>query len=720
MALPAGSRLGPYEILALLGAGAMGEVYRALDPRLGREVAIKTIHEKLGADEEARWRFTREARAVAALSHPNIVAIHDVGLEGGVLFAVTELLEGETLRARLERGAVPWPEAVEITSAIADGLAAAHARGIVHRDLKPANVFLTADDRVKILDFGLATMALPSADATADSPTLSRETLPGTLVGTVAYMPPEQARGKAADARSDVFALGCVAHEMLSGSGAFPRESVAEILAAILKEPPAPLPQGLPPALVRVVLRCLEKDPTRRFPSAREVAAELRAIEGGGPSAAEAEEGPAVDSLAVLPFADLSPEKDQQYFCDGLADELINALTRLRGLRVASRTSSFQFKGASLDVREIGERLGVRAILEGSVRRSGDRLRVTVQVTDVARGFTLSSERYDRTAADVLEVQDDIAQRVVQALEVHLSESEKRALETSVAADPRAYDLYLRGRGLFHQIRFETLLEARDAYLEAIAVDPSFALAHAALADTCSWLYQWRGREPAHLAEALSASARALDLRPDLAEVHAARGKALALSGDLSTAEREFRAAIDLNPRLFDPHYTYARACLEQGRFADAVRLFERAASLRPDDYQTPALLALAHDGLGEPEKVREWNERAVAVGLRHVERHPDDARALYMVGTALIRLGEVARGLEWVDRALSLDPEDGGTLYNVACAYAQAGRTDLALDTLERALDRAVTNLPWIVNDPDWKALRDHPRFQALLARLR
>jgi serine/threonine protein kinase/Flp pilus assembly protein TadD len=720
MALPSGSRLGPYEILGLLGAGGMGEVYRALDPRLGREVAIKTIHEKRGGDEEARWRFTRETRAVAALSHPNIVAIHDVGLEGGVLFAVTELLEGETLRGRLERGPLPWPEAVAIATAIADGLAAAHARGIVHRDLKPANVFLTADGRVKVLDFGLATTAFPSAYATADSPTLSRATLPGTLVGTVAYMSPEQARGRAADARSDVFALGCLAHEMLSGTAAFDRESVAEILAAVLKEEPAPLPQGLPPALVRVVLRCLEKDPSQRFLSAKEVAAELRAVEGSGASAAEEEEPLPVDSLAVLPFADLSPGRDQEYFCEGLADELINALTRLRGLRVASRTSSFQFKGASLDVREIGERLGVRAVLEGSVRRAGDRLRVTVQVTDVAQGFTLTSERYDRTAADVLEVQDDIAQRVVQALEVHLSESEKRALETSVAADPRAYDLYLRGRGLFHQIRFETLFDAREAFLEAITVDPSFALAHAALADTCSWLYQWRGREPAHLAEALSASARALDLRPDLAEVHAARGQALALSGDLAAAEREFRAAIDLNPRLFDPHYAYARACLEQGRFADAVRLFERATGLRPEDYQAPALLALAHDGLGELEKVQEWNQKAVAVGLRHVERHPEDVRALYIVGTALIRLGETARGLEWVERALALDPEDGGTLYNVACAYAQAGRTDLALDTLERALDRALTNLAWIVHDPDWRSLRDHPRFQGLLARLR
>jgi TolB-like protein/Flp pilus assembly protein TadD len=696
----------------------MGEVYRARDPRLGREVAIKTIHERLGADDVARRRFTRETRAVAALSHPNIVAIHDVGLEGGVLFAVTELLEGETLRARLERGPIPWVVAVGIGTAIADGLAAAHARGIVHRDLKPANVFLTADGRVKVLDFGLATTPRHAAGWTMEPSTLSGETMPGTILGTVSYMSPEQARGAPVDARSDVFSLGCVLHEMVAGPPAF--SPSLEAIAAGLEKAARPLPAETPAVLVGVIRRCLENDPDRRFASAREVASELRACDAGEPAPAVSGTPNAGGSLAVLPFADLSPQKDQEYFCDGLADELINALTRVRGLRVASRTSSFQFKGGSADVREIGKRLGVRAVLEGSVRKSGDRLRVTVRVTDVERGFTLSSEQYDRSVADVLEIQDDIAQRVVRALEVRLSDNEKRVLEQPVTADSRAYDLYLRGRGLFHQVRFDTLVKARGMFLDAIGVDPSFALAYAALADVCSFLYQWRGRQPELLAEALSASARALELRPDLAEVHAARGVAVALSGNLDAAEREYRAAIDLNPQLFEPHYAYARACLEQGRLSDAARLFERAASLRPEDYQSPALLALTYDGLGQSERARASYQTAVAVGMRHVERYPEDVRAVYMTGSALICLGEIDRGLEWVERARALDPEDGGTLYNIACAYARAGRSEEALDTLERALDRAVTNLAWIANDPDWNALRGNPRFQALLSRLR
>jgi len=613
---------------------------------------------------------------------------------------------------------------VEVGQAIAEGLGAAHARGIIHRDLKPANVFLSNDGGIKVLDFGLATGQItPNTGSDREAATLSRQTQPGMLMGTVDYMSPEQARGAATDARSDVFALGCVLYEMVSGAAAFARASVIDTLAAVLKEEPVPLPDTVPPTLARVVARCLEKDPARRFASAREVAAELLALGHGHASArpaamAVAEEP--VDSLAVLPFADLSPEKDQEYFCDGLAEELINALTRIRGLRVASRTSSFQFKGTAVDVRAIGQRLGVRAVLEGSVRKAGERLRVTVQVTDVAKGFNLSSERYDRGLEDVFAIQEDVAQRVVQALEVRLTEGERRVLEQPPTANVRAYDLYLRGRGLFHQLRFETLLQSREMFLAAIDVDPTFALAYAGLADVCAWLYQWRGRRPEHSTEALSASARALELRPDLAEAHTARGLALSFSGDVAGAEREYKTAIDINPRLFEPHYSYARTCLEHGRLEDAARLLERAAELDPADHQSRSLLAMVYDGLGKKEKARSSYQAAVTVATRHLERHPDDVRAVYLTGQCLIRLDERERGLEWIERARQMDPNDGGTLYNIACAYAVAERADEALDTLEQALDRSITNLAWIANDPDWAALRDHPRFRALLDRLR
>jgi non-specific serine/threonine protein kinase len=677
-------------------------------------VAVKTILERRAGDADARARFARETRAVAALSHPNVVAIHDVGEEGDVVFAVMELLEGETLRDRLERGTMPLLEALSTVASVADGLGAAHARGIVHRDLKPANVFLTADGRVKILDFGLAKdTLLAAAGSASDANTLSRETVPGALIGTLDYMSPEQVRGVAADARSDLFALGALFHEMVAGRRPFERPTAGETLAAILREDAPPLPPEVPSSVARVVSQCLEKDPSRRSLSARALAGELRAL-------AQAPHRPErIDSLAVLPFADLSPARDQEYFCDGLADELIDALSRVRGLRVASRTSSFQFKGTATDVREVGRRLGVRAVLEGSVRKAGDRLRVTVQVTDVSEGFSLSSQRYDRALADVFEIQEDLAGKVVQALQVTLSESERRSLEPSTT-DVRAYDYYLRGRGLFHQTRVEAVVGAREMFLEAVAIDPAFAHAWTGLAQASAWLYQWRGRHPEHLQESLDASARALSLRPDLAESHAARGYALSLAGQPKEAEQEFEAAVLRNPDLFDAHYFHARVCLEQGRLSDAARRFERAAQTRPEDYQSPALLALALRGLGQHERAMEAGREAIERASRHLERNPDDVRANYMVGLELINEGAIERGLEYLDRARRLDPSDGGTLYNVACGYARSGKTEEALDLLAESIDRAVANRDWIANDPDWVDLRDHPRFQALLERLR
>jgi TolB-like protein/Flp pilus assembly protein TadD len=489
---------------------------------------------------------------------------------------------------------------------------------------------------------------------------------------------------------------------------------VGETLAAILTDDPAPLPSETPPSLARLVSRCLEKDPGRRSLAARDVASELR---GSPASPAPAEER--VDSLAVLPFADLSPGRDQEYFCDGLADELIDALSRIRGLRVASRTSSFQWKGTAADVREVGRRLGVRAVLEGSVRKAGDRLRVTVQVTDVVQGFSLSSQRYDRALADVFEIQEDLAEKVVAALKVTLHEGEKRAFEPPTT-DLRAYDHYLRARGLFHLFRVEHLVTARELFLRALERDPSFAHAHTGLAITCSWLYQWRGRHAEHLEEAKSASARALALRPDLAEAHAARGYALSLAGEAAEAEREFKTAIELDKRLFEGHYFYARMCLEQGRLQDAARLFEQAAEARPEDYQSRVLLALALRGLGDHERAAREGRAGVDIALRHLQSYPDDVRALYMIGMELIRIDDRERGLEYLERSLALDPEDAGTLYNVACGYAVAERPDQALDVLERAIEKGSLNLAWARHDPDWDGMRDHPRFQALLERMR
>ncbi|MBI1831255.1 MAG: protein kinase, partial [Planctomycetes bacterium] len=425
--------------------------YEAEDLRLGRHVAIKVLPAQFAQDANALARFYREVRAVAAFSHPNIMAIYDIGTDQGVTFAVMELLEGQTLGARFKQGAIEWRIGVEIAAAIADGLAAAHAKGIVHRDIKPENIFLTADGVVKILDFGLARLEAKNATPQPGMPLL--ETQPGMLIGTVAYMSPEQVRGQAADARSDIFALGCVLYEIVVGGRPFQGQTAADTMAAILNESAPALSQSgreRPAELDRVIARCLEKAPARRFQSAREIAVALRGL---GQSALTGATGdreqtetaaygdtprpltaaPRAPSLAVLPFRNMSSDAENEFFSDGLAEELINALAKVEGLRVTSRTSAFAFKGKNEDVRKIGEQLNVRTVLEGSVRKAGNRLRISVQLVNVADGYQLWSETYNRKLADVFAIQDEIAQSIAKALQVILTEKEKRAIDKAKA-----------------------------------------------------------------------------------------------------------------------------------------------------------------------------------------------------------------------------------------------------------------------------------------------
>src|SRR5688572_28483278 len=454
MPLTPGTRLGPYVVVAPLGAGGMGEVYRARDPRLGREVAIKVLPAAVAGDASRLERFATEARAAAALNHPNILSVHDVSATG-TPFVVFELLEGETLRERAA-GELSPRQAVDYACQIARGLAAAHDKGVTHRDLKPDNVFVTRDGQVKILDFGLARLAeAPVASMLSAAPT-REQTSPGTVLGTTGYMAPEQVRGLPADHRADIFALGVLLYEMLTGQRAFQRHSTAETQAAVLRDDPPPAPPGRPlaPALDRLVRRCLAKQPEDRFQSARDLVFALEAVGSGSDPAAIPAEA-LVPSIAVLPFVDMSPGRDQDYFCEGLADELINALTRLQGVRVTSRTSSFQFRGTAVDVRTIGERLRVRTVLEGSVRKAGDRLRIMVQLVNAEGGYHLWSERYDRELKDVFEIQDEIAQSVARALSVVLSEKELDALQRRPTSSLEAYDFYLKGRRLLTRLSLE-------------------------------------------------------------------------------------------------------------------------------------------------------------------------------------------------------------------------------------------------------------------------
>jgi TolB-like protein/Flp pilus assembly protein TadD len=719
MELAAGHHLGPYEIVAPLGAGGMGEVYRARDPRLGREVAVKVLPRAAEADPARSRRFEREARAVAALVHPNVLTLHDVGEQDGVLYLVTELLQGETLGVRLERaGPLPWREVVALGAAVARGIAAAHARGIVHRDLKPGNLFRTADGHWKILDFGLAHLLFdPASGGPRESGTATDLTATGTLLGTATYMSPEQVRGELVDARSDLFALGVVLYEALAGRSPFRRESMAATIAAVLAEDPPPLPAGVeaPSRLARLLERCLAKKREERPGSAEELAEALERLAAGAPAAA-----PASPSIAVLPFRDMSAARDQDYFCEGVADEILHSLTRVEGLRVAARTSSFQFVAGSADVREVAERLAVGHVLEGSVRRDGDRLRVTVQLIDAETGFHLWSERYDRASADVFAIQDEIATGVAAKLSTGLTEGVRTALRRRGTRDLAAYERYLRGRRLANEHRDRSLRAAAVEYEAALELDPEFAAAWAALADCQTWLYYWHGHDPATLARAEEASARASELDSDGPEALAARAGVLSVAGRFAEADAAFERALAAAPEFYEALYHFARLRFVEGRNEEAAELFERGARLQPDDYQCVSLATMAYEHLGDSERALDAARRTLARVERRIDLVPGDARALYLGAGAAARVGDAERARNWIARALAVDPDEHPTLYNAACVLVLLGDTDQALELLERVADAGFAHRAWVEHDTDLAPLRDHPRFTALLAKLR
>jgi eukaryotic-like serine/threonine-protein kinase len=524
-----GTRIGPYEVTSRLGAGGMGEVWKARDTRLERDVAIKVLPHTCATDADRIRRFQHEARAVAALNHPNICQIHDVGPD----YIVLEYVEGSPLR-----GPLPDADARHLALQVASALEAAHKRGLLHRDLKPANVLVTPDGRAKLLDFGIAKLV------TTDDMTRTAE---GEVVGTAPYMSPEQVQGKTLDARSDVFSFGAVLYELLCGERAFGGESSADVLSAVLRDTPRSL--GVSP-LARIATRCLEKHPSDRYQTMAEVRSALEDVTRG--------QQEAEPSIAVLPFENLSADKDNEYFSDGLAEEIINALTRIPGLKVIARTSAFAFKGKHDDIRRIASALGVSTVLEGSVRKSGSRIRVTAQLITGVDGTRLWSERYDRELADVFAVQDEIAAAITDALHVKLSPRHRYTPSLP------AYEQYLKA--LFHAQRWtpESLALAKDGFEQAIALDPQFAVPHAELGHLFL-RYAIYGLMPPRdaLVRVRAEARRALDIDPNLAEGHAMLGAAAALYDfDWMEAERQFQLALADGTSHPHVHRYYAHYCL--------------------------------------------------------------------------------------------------------------------------------------------------------------
>jgi eukaryotic-like serine/threonine-protein kinase len=701
--MTAGDRLGPYEILSLIGAGGMGEVYKARDTRLDRVVAIKISREKFSE------RFEREARAVAALNHPNICHLYDVGPN----YLVMEYIDGASLR-----GPMAVDKAVPIALQIAAALEAAHAHGIVHRDLKPANI-LIGSSGAKLLDFGLAKREVPIGDS---NPTVNHTQL-GEVLGTAAYMSPEQASGKTVDARSDIFSFGAVLYEMLCGQRAFNGNSNIAMMAAVLRDEPHPLYS--PPELAHIVRRCLCKSPADRFQTMTEVKGSIAAVKLGEPA----------PSIAVLPFANMSDDKEQEYFSDGLAEEIINALAQIPGLKVTARTSAFAFRGKEQDITKIAEALHVSSVLEGSVRKSGNRLRVTAQLINAADGYHLWSHRYDRELADVFAMQDEIAAAIASALQLKLvgKPADRRAHQPNLPA----YEAFLRGRHLVFVNTRESIAHAKEAFEQAIALDPEYAEAYAELA---TWHFVQVAAGLRRPAEAMPMARRhaqqALGLNPAEPRANAVLGAVAALyERDWNKAGERFQHA--LAAELVPPEVRFRCALfylLPLGRLREALDHIERAVEQDPLNVLFRAMFALIL-GSKSPDRAAVEARKAMEIDERHwlsyyamsmnhfrggdlpqaLQFAERSARAVVSIPLPAGLLAGLLRQLGENDRAdellSSLKAPSGMFIYHMVCS-----EIDAAADSFAKALTQGdVQPLMWFAASDFLKPLRSSPHWPAL-----
>ncbi|HVE70227.1 MAG TPA: protein kinase [Thermoanaerobaculia bacterium] len=774
--LQAGSKVGPYEVISLIGEGGMGQVYRGRDPRLGRDIAIKILARDAARDTEAIARLEREARAIAALSHPNILAVHDVGRESGDFYVVTELLEGQTLRDQIRGNALSWRRAVEIGAAVAEGLAAAHAKSIVHRDLKPENVFLTADGRVKILDFGLAqTDPMLSQRDEKEIPTTKWfQTHPGTVIGTLGYMSPEQLRGEAVDPTADIFSLGCILYEMVTSRRPFHRESGAATIAAILKDslPREDLSGVIPPEFQRIIEGCVEKTPAQRFQSARDLALTLRAIASSTSIDKDSllrkitrRRTKAIDSLAVLPLA--NAVGDAEYLSDGITEGLINRLSQLPKLKVMARSTVFRYKQREIDPITVGRELRVRAVVTGTVsfraqsrnpldtgggsldsaRDDTQVVQVSVELVDAADGSQLWGETYTRPLSDIAKITDEISREIAEALRVRLTGAEKKKLRKRTTDNSEAYQLYLKGRYHWNKRTGDGLRKGITFFREAIESDPSFASAYAGMADCFITLGTNIPLPPREtMPKAKAAAMKAIEIDENLAEPWASLGAVRWwFEWDWEGAEEAFQRAIELNPNYASAHDGYAMLLAARGRSSDAVEQNTKACDIDP-----LSLIFAVHAGwpfyfardyesaIRRFRKSLELDEHFIpahgwlgmALGQQHRYAEAIDAfhRALEVERISILKAmlahtyaiaGERTQALALLEELEREKRERYISPYDIAVIHAGLGDAARALESLREAVDDRSAWLVFLEVDPRLDGLRDLPLFREIAAAL-
>jgi serine/threonine-protein kinase len=781
--------LSHYSIIKKLGAGGMGEVYLAQDTKLDRDVAIKLLPPQLVADEQARKRLLREAKAAAKLDHPNICAIHEVNEEAGRSFIVMQYVEGETLANRIERKPLELHEALDASVQVADALAAAHSLSIIHRDIKPANIMITPRGQIKVLDFGLARIVRDKVPVPTQADTATLLTEPGVIVGTVPYMSPEQVKGEALDARSDIFSFGACLFEMMSGKQPFVAENAAATLSAILTKEPPPLTRyvEVPAEVQRIVRKCLEKDKENRYQSAQELAIDLKSLKRGGePGVSDlvrtdkpkkyrwlyatvallvllisvsialylfrpSSSATPISSLAVLPFTNASADLNAEFVSDGITESIINSLSQISQLKVTARTTAFRYKGKEVDPRAVGRELNVDALLTGKVIQHGDSLYIQTDFVSTADGSQLWGERYSRKLSDILAVQDEIARQISEKLRLTLTHDEKQRLTRRYTDNTEAYQLYMQGRYYWNKRTDEGLKKGADYFQRAVNVDRRYALAYVGLADSYNFLGAFGlGVLPPMEAhpKAREAALNALAIDNTLAEAHTSLAFVMFYyDWDSLNAEREYKQAIEADPKYALAHQWYSHLLMASGRTSEAISEARRAQELEP------AALSTNMNVGWQFYFAREYDQ-AIAATQKTLDLDPDFVQARWALGRAYVQKGMFKEAIEELQRGAShsgrgpvyvsalgyayaasgkkdkaqeiiedlkeLSKQRYVSPYWVALVYAGLGDNVKALEWLERAYSERSGGMVWLMAEPQWDNVRGEPLFQGLLQRVK